>query len=110
VVAYLYRLDDRVIEFRTRMGFAPQAVLCGGRLARRDFEAEHSGQRSGDPWVNHSSLALSVHPLDVKEYRSDAHEKRLNVKIRNDGMVEFRSRRDQKRYCRAYGFVNFDDT
>lgn len=92
------------------MGKAPQALLVGGRIAVRDIAAEHTTRRSADPWVNHSSLALSVHPLDVKKYRADASKRGLNVKIRDDGMVEFRSRSAQKKYCRAYGFVNFNDS
>ena len=110
MVTYCYSLDDEIHEWLAPMGMAPQALLVNGRIATRSFAAEHGGQKSGDPWTNHESLALSVHPLDVKEYRKDAHDKRLNVKIRDDGMVEFRSRTDQKRYCRAYGYVNFGDT
>lgn len=107
---YLYRSDDgRLHEWNSPMSRIPQSLFVNGRIARRDIAAEHGGQRSGDPWVNHTSLALSVHPLDVKKYRADACARKLNVKIRDDGMVEFRSRSDQKRYCRAYGFVNFND-
>lgn len=92
------------------MSCIPQCLLVNGRIASRDIVAEHQSTRSGDPWVKHSSLALSVHPLDVKKYRVDAHKKRVNVIIRDDGMVEFRSRADQKKYCRAYGYVNYGDT
>ena len=93
------------------MNCIPQALLVGGRIAQRDIRAEHVGQRSGDPWVEHTSLALSVHPLDVKKYRKAAHAKGLSkaVKLQDDGMVAFRSRDAQKKYCRAYGYVNFGD-
>lgn len=91
------------------MGRAPQALLVNGRIAERDIAAEHTGQRSGDPWVNHESLALSVHPLDVKKYRADAHKRKLNVTIRDDGIFHFDSFSDQRRYVDSYGFVNFGD-
>lgn len=107
---YCYSVGERVFEWRASMSCIPQALLVGGRIARRDIRAEHTSARSGNPWAMHSSLALSVHPADVKKYRKDAHEKGVNVTIRDDGMVEFRSRNDQKKYCRAYGYVNFGDT
>lgn len=108
-MTYCYSTGNRVFDWDAPMGRAPQALFVNGRVAARSYVAEHFGQRSGDPWVDHSSLALSVHPLDVKKYRADAHARGLNVGFRDDGMVTFRSRSDQKRYCRAYGFVNFND-
>lgn len=106
---YLYSVAGRTYEWRASMNRIPQALLVGGRIARRDIRAEHVGQRSGNPWVEHTSLALSVHPLDVKKCRKDAHAKGLDVKIQDDGMVAFRSRNAQKKYCRAYGYVNYGD-
>lgn len=106
---YCYSVANRTFDWLAPMSCIPQALLVNGRIARRDIRAEHTGQRSGDPWVEHTSLALSVHPLDVQKYRKDAHAKGLNVTIRDDGMVAFRSRNAQKRYCRAYGYVNFGD-
>jgi hypothetical protein len=106
---YLYSVDGRTFEYDAPMSRIPQSLFVNGRIATRDIPAEHSGQRSGDPWTNHESLALMVHPLDVRKYRADAHARRLNVNIRDDGMVEFRSRSAQRKYCRAYGFVNRDD-
>lgn len=91
------------------MSRIPQALFVGGRVARRNPSAGYTRQRSGDPWVEHTSLALSVHPLDVRKYRKDAHAKGLDVKIQDDGMVAFRSRNAQRNYCRAYGYVNFGD-
>lgn len=107
---YLYSTADRTYEYRAPMSRIPPSLFVNGRLARRDIRAEHAGQRSGDPWVEHTSLALSVHPLDVRKYRKDAHDRGLTVKINDDGMVAFRSRSEQKKYCRAYGYVNFGDT
>ncbi|MEE9597965.1 MAG: hypothetical protein V3V96_14425 [Acidiferrobacterales bacterium] len=109
LITYCYSTEEKTYDWLARPGCIPQALLVNGRIARRDIRAEHCGQQSGDPWANHSSLALMVHPLDVKKYRADAHRKRLNVTIRNDGMVEFRSRNDQKRYCQAYGYTNYGD-
>ena len=108
---YCYRVGDRIIEWQARMNAIPSALLVNGQVAERDIVAEHGGQRSGNPWVKHSSLALSVHPLDVKKYRKDAHKRGVgkNVTIRDDGMFEFRSHDDQKKYGRAYGYVNYGD-
>jgi hypothetical protein len=97
------------VELQARMGCAPQQVWCCGLTYRRDIAAEHADQISGDPWVNHSSLALSVHPADVMEHRREIAAKGLNAKVRDDGYFEFASRSDQKKYCRAYGYVNFGD-
>jgi hypothetical protein len=108
---YIYSADGKTYEWPSTMSRIPQSLFVGGRIAQRDIRAEHFGQRSGDPWVEHTSLALSVHPLDVQKYREDAHAKGLtDVKIQDDGMVAFRSRNAQKKYCRAYGYVNFGDT
>ncbi len=108
--AYLYSVDGKTHEWWAPMSRIPPALLVNGKIAQRDICAEHAGQRSGDPWVEHTSLALSVHPLDVKKYRRDAHAKGLtDVKIQDDGMVAFRSRKAQKQYCRAYGYENFGD-
>lgn len=91
------------------MSQIPQALLVGGRLATRDLAAEHTTRRSADPWVNHSSLALSVHPADAKAFQKDADDRGLRVNFRADGLPEFRSHNEQRKYCRAYGFVNFSD-
>lgn len=109
MVIYCYNLDDRVIDWLAPMGKAPQSLLVNGRIARRDKRAEMSSARSGDPWTEHESLALMVHPLDVKATRAEAHAKGLNVTVRDNGMVHFDNRSDQKKYCRAYGLVNHDD-
>jgi hypothetical protein len=92
------------------MGEAPQWIVVNGQRAHRDLAAEHGCTKSGDPWVNHESLALMVHPLDVKKCRAEAHDQGLNVTVRDDGMEHFDSRIDQKKYCRAYGYTNYDDT
>lgn len=109
---YLYNVNGVIIEWQARMNAIPSALLVNGQVAERDIAAEHGGQRSGNPWAKHSSLALSVHPLDVKKYRKDAHDKGVGkkVRIRDDGYVEFKCRSDQRDYCRAYGYVNYDDT
>ncbi len=106
---YCYSVAGRTYEWPAPMNCIPPALLVGGRLAQRDIRAEHVGQRSGDPWVEHASLALSVHPLDVPKYRKDAHAKGLAVKIRDDGLVSCPSHSALKRYCRAYNYVNFGD-
>ena len=109
---YCYTVNGRTVEWHAAMRAIPQALLVNGQVAERDIVAEHNGQKSGDPWAKHSSLALSVHPLDVTFYRKDAHKKGVGkkVKIRDDGYVEFASRSDQRDYCRAYGYVNWNDT
>lgn len=101
--------DGRIVEWNAPMRAIPQALLVNGKIAPRIVPPV--GQSSCDPWTDHSSLALSVHPLDVRKYRKDAHEKGVgkNVRIRDDGYMEFRSRDDQKKYCRAYGYVNYGD-
>lgn len=66
--------------------------------------------KSGDCWVDHKSLALMVNPDDVMKYRKEAHDKGLNVSIDKDGFVSCPSRSDHKKYCKAYGFVNYGDT
>lgn len=104
---YCYKQDDRTYEWDSPMSRIPQALLVNGRIAERDIVAEHGGQRSGDPWENHESLALMVHPLDVKAYQEDARDKGLTgVTVRKDGMFEFRSMEAKRRYCSAYGFVD----
>ena len=108
MVTYCYRHGDRVFEWQAPMGKAPQALFANGRIAVRDIVAEHSSVRGGDPWVNHTSLALMVHPLDIKAYEKDAHEKGLTVKFRETGEPEFRSSAEQRDYCRAYDVVNHD--
>lgn len=108
---YLYTANGRTTEWRAPMRAIPTSLLVNGQVAERDIAAEHNGQKSGDPWVKHTSLALMVHPADVDWYRKDARSKGVgrNVTIRNDGVFEFKSKKDQKKYCRAYGYANYGD-
>lgn len=93
------------------MDCIPQVLFVNGKVAERDLVAEHRSTRSGDPWVEHDSLALMVHPMDVEKFQKDANKRGLNVKFRKkDGMPEFRSRAAQRDYCKAYGFTNYGDT
>lgn len=108
-MTFCYELNGRVFEWRAPMGRAPQALLINGQRAERSIRAEHGDQRSGDPWTNHESLALSVHPLDVPKYRRDAHKRGLNVTIRDDGIFHFDSHGDARKYNKAYGYVNYGD-
>lgn len=106
MITYCYsNSDGRVVEWRTRMGMAPQALFCNGRTYFRDLRAEHTSKSFGDPWVNHASLSMMVHPLDVKKYQQDAKNKGLGViDFDVNGMPHFTSDKHQKRYAEAYGF------
>jgi hypothetical protein len=104
---YIYSKDGVQVEFFARMGCAPQSVFCNGTLYARDIAAEHGGQRSGDAWEDHDSLALSVHPLDVRKYQEDAKQKGVKVTFKKNGRVHFDSAKDHKAYLRAYGYVDF---
>lgn len=108
---YLYETEEgKVVEWQARMNAIPQALLVNGKIAERRIALEHKGQRSGNAWAEHSSLALWVHPDQVMKYRKDAYEKGVggDVRIRDDGFPEFRSASAQKKYCHAYEFVNHD--
>lgn len=91
------------------MNRIPQALFVGGRIAKRSIVTEHAGQRSGDPWVNHESLALMVHPADIPAYTEDARRRGVPVEFSKSGMPQFRSHSQQKRYCRAYEYANYGD-
>ena len=106
---YLYRNGDTIVEFRARMGCAPKTVWCHGITFERDIRSEHFGQRSGDAWADHSSLALMVHPADVPKYLQDAREKGVTVEFDENGWAKFRSRSEWKRYCKAYGYHGLNE-
>ena len=106
---YIYSKDGVRVEFFARMGHAPQSVFCNGTLYARDIAAEHSGHRGGDPWVNHKSLALMVHPADIPKYERDAKRRGVKVAFDKDGFASFTSRSDWKRYCKAYGFHSLNE-
>lgn len=96
-------------EWTAPMGAAPKVLLAGGEMALRDIAAEHGNTRSGDAWTNHASLALMVHPGDVPRYVEDARKKGIRVEFNDRGMPLFHSRSEQRKYLKAYDYVNYDD-
>lgn len=111
---YCYTSEDGSVfeEHQFPMGGAPWTITTDdGVEIQRDLVAEHSGQRSGDAWTNHESLALMAHPADIPAYVKDAKEKGLPVPDFNPqtGYLRFKSRSEQRRYLKAYGMVNMDD-
>lgn len=107
---YVYTTDDGMTyEYKAPMNRIPQSLFVNGKIARRDIVAEHGGKRRvADPWVDHESLSLMVHPLDVPAYREDARKRGLKgVEIRDNGMFRFPGGMlAQRRYCAAYDYVN----
>lgn len=59
----------------------------------------------GRPKYSH---AMSVHPEQVKEAEKSALEKGVPTHFRKDGCPLFTSRSHQKRYLRAYNYINRD--
>jgi hypothetical protein len=108
VPTYCYRQGDTIFERKAPMARIPKWIVVNGRRATRDLATEHSGVKSGDPWVDHASLALMVHPLDIKAYEKDAVERGVPTSFRDDGCPKFTSPSHQRRYCQEYGYVNHD--
>ena len=54
------------------------------------------------------SHALKVHPRQVPEAVADAVRKGVPTEFTKDGRPRFTSREHQKRYLKAYGYVNLD--
>lgn len=83
----------------------PKHLRRNGKMYFRDIGAEHCTQSVGDPWTNHFSLAMMVHPDDVLAAQIDAKAKGLGViEFNEDGMPHFTGDKHQKRYAEAYGF------
>lgn len=104
---YLYTsADGRTIERWFPMGQARKRVVEDGRVFRRDLRAEQCGHRSGDPWTDHESWAMGVHPLDREEAMRVAREGGVPTHYNEDGNPIITSASHQRKLMRLLGMHN----
>jgi hypothetical protein len=83
------------------MGKHPESILVDGERFDRDLGADHRSQKSGNPWTDHESLALAVHPVDVPQFEREARENGVPTEFNKEtGMPKFTSNSHRKRYLR----------
>lgn len=106
---YIYTCESlgKSIEVQASMDDIPELVERDGEVFARDIRAEHCGQKSGDPWTDHESLALMVHPADIKKNQKEALAKGCGViEFSKEGLPRFRSNSQRRKYLKAYGYVD----
>lgn len=104
---YCYSNDNLTVEDVFPMGEAPKSVTRGGKLFFRDFAAEHSHSRSGDPWPLHSK-ALGVPPKQVKAAQKELQKAGVQADFTPSGEMILRSRSHRNDVMVAYGMHDND--
>ena len=104
MITYCYEDGDgSVYEWTAPMGKAPTALLVGGRIVPRSLRAEQRGKRSGDPWVNHRSLALMmVGKKEQLAHMKEAKSRGAEIRFDGEGYATFSSKSQRSQYFKAF--------
>lgn len=95
----------KTVERFFPMGQAPEQIRVGGRVAYRDFLAEHAKTRPAGNWPMLSD-ALGVNPDQISE--AEAHSRSIGIPTHftADGRAILESPGHRKRYAEALGFFD----
>lgn len=99
----VYRIDGRKVS---QPEYAREMKKAKRRQARYDAPASVLKKRPGG-WPM-KSIALAVHPSQVKEATASAKAKGVPTSFTPDGRPIFTSRQHYRDYQRAYNFYNRD--
>ena len=107
-MTYCYRCDqcDWVTDHTCAMSQRPRHMRCPncGAVMERDFQAEQSGQRSGEHGYPYYSDAMGVHPDQVPELMELDRRNGMNTEYHKDGRVKIESYAMLQRYKKVHGF------
>lgn len=94
---------EPLIEWDTWKALPPSQLFVAGQVLDRNFQAEHVIRRAADPWIEHESCALAVHPHDIK--KAKAHYKKnhgIDVDFNEKtGWMKMRGSTHQRRILQA---------
>lgn len=104
---YCYSTGDNHVEERFfRMGDAPATItLDDGRVAERDFAAEHSPRTAGAGWP-FECFASGVHPSQAGELREFFHKAGVPTEVSKNGDPVYTSAAHRKKALKARGFFD----
>lgn len=115
---YVNKATGQRVERLCPIGQAPQAFRQGAAQFVRDVGAEVKSQvvgvRNGSRFITKPSDgtfrsdALAVHPDQIPEALADAQRRDVKIAFEGDGTAVWKSRRDRKNYCEAYGYHDKD--
>lgn len=107
--SYCYSTDDdTTVERVFQMGRAPrEVVLPNGRVATRDYRAEHSPRRAGGGWP-FACYASGVNAAQAGELRKFYAEKNFDCQVTNDGDPVYRNPKHRKEALELRGFFDRD--
>ncbi len=105
---YCYRCPECGKLFERRLAMSehdvPQKCECGA-VARRDYVAEHGGQRSGQKGWPMESEAAGVHPSQIGEARKLIRDKGgVDCQFTSEGNPIFTSMEHRRKCLHAMGY------
>lgn len=84
---YCYKTnDDQTREHQCRMGKAPETIMIFGKVAHRDYAAEHGGSRQagGEAWPI-ECVGSGVNAAQAPELRKLFKDHSFGCEVTNDG-------------------------
>lgn len=99
-------VDGEIVERFFPMGEAPSAVnLEDGRLAERDFAADHVARPSKTGWPI-TCVASGVHPSQAEELRKYLKSHGVSTEVTSQGDPVYTSKEHRKRALKIRGFFD----
>lgn len=109
--AYCFRRPDGLVATKVfRMSDdIPRSIVCeDGVEAVRDIGAEHSGPQAAPGCWPMQSMALAVHPAQIRDAVAEAKAKGVPTEFSSDGRPILRDRAHRAQYMRALGYHDRD--
>lgn len=108
---YCFTTDDHeTVEEYFPMGKAPQEIrLSSGKLAFRDYAAEHSTKhRPGAGWPMKPCVSTGVNAAQAHELRDFYKKHGETIEVSSSGDPIYTSQRQMDRDLKRRGFVNMN--
>lgn len=101
---YCYTTEDGVtVERACPMGHAPARVFVEGKVARRDYQAEHVTVPPTAGWPMEPCVGSGVNAAQAGELREFFKKHGENVQITNDGDPIYENAAQRKRLLKLRG-------
>lgn len=102
--------DGQTVERMFPMGECPEKVRVGGKVAKRDYQAESKGGMLPANWPMVSDMAFGYAPEQMAEVLKHDKESGLHgteyKKVDGEYSPVFTNPHHRTRYCRAHGMFD----
>lgn len=102
---YCYRVGKKIIEKTFPIGLAPECIVVGKRIAKRDFQAERKSFPPAKGWPM-TCFASGVNANQAQELRDFLEKKGVPTEVTPDGDPIYKNATHRKKALKARGLFD----